>query len=58
MIAKHKSGKLGGETFVLKLSTGGLKIAYNSGYKLPDAVKAAGDAAIDGIKKGSIKVQP
>lgn len=58
MIAKNKSGTLGGETYVLRLSNGGLKIAYNPGYKLPDAAKAAGDAAIDGIKKGTIKVQP
>jgi basic membrane lipoprotein Med (substrate-binding protein (PBP1-ABC) superfamily) len=58
MIAKNKSGKLGGETYVLHLSNGGLKIAYNPGFKLPDAAKAAGDAAIDGIKKGTIKVQP
>ena len=36
----------------------GLKIAYNPGYSLPADVKAAGDAAIEGIKSGSIKVTP
>jgi hypothetical protein len=35
-----------------------LKIAYNPGYSLPADVKAAGDAAIEGIKSGSIKVTP
>jgi hypothetical protein len=58
MIAKHKAGTLGGEVFTLRLSNGGLKIAYNAGYKLATEAKAAGDAAIEGIKKGTIKVQP
>jgi len=58
MIKNRKSGKLGGDKFVLQLKNSGLKIAYNSGYKLPDAVKAAGDKAIAGIKDGSIKVNP
>ena len=58
MIKNRKAGKLGGDKFVLQLKNGGLKIAYNSGYKLPDAVKAAGDKAIAGIKDGSIKVNP
>ena len=31
---------------------------YNSGYKLPDDVKKAGDAAIEAIKNGTIKVNP
>jgi basic membrane protein A len=58
MIKNRQSGKLGGDKFVLQLKNGGLKIAYNSGYKLPDDVKAAGDKAIAGIKDGSIKVNP
>ncbi len=58
MIAKYKAGKLGGEGFVLKLSNGGLKIAFNSGYNLSADAKAAGQAAVDGITKGTIKVQP
>ena len=58
MIDNRKAGKLGGETFTLQLKNGGLKIAYNPGYKLPADVKAAGDAAIEGIKSGSIKVEP
>jgi basic membrane protein A len=58
MIAKHKSGKLGGETYVLKLANGGLKIAFNPQYSLPADARAAAEAAIEGIKSGSIKVQP
>jgi basic membrane protein A len=58
MIADRKAGKLGGETFTLQLSNGGLKIVYNTGYKLPDDVKAAAEKAIAGIKDGSIKVEP
>lgn len=58
MIAKYKTGKLGGEGFVLRLSNGGLKIAFNPGYALAADVKAAGQAAIDGITKGTIKVEP
>jgi basic membrane protein A len=58
MIKNHQAGKLGGDKYVLQLKNAGLKILYNSGYKLPDNVKKAGDAAIEGIKSGSIKVNP
>ncbi len=58
MIMNNKFGKLGGTTYVLQIKNGGLKIAYNSGYKLLDDVKKAGDAAIEGIRNGSIKVNP
>ncbi len=58
MIDNRKAGKLGGDTFTLQLKNGGLKVAYNSGYSLPADVKSAGDAAIEGIKSGSIKVTP
>jgi basic membrane protein A len=58
MIENRKKGKLGGEKFVLQLKNSGLKIGYNPGYKLADDVKKAGDAAIEGIKSGSIKVNP
>ena len=58
MIANRKAGKLGGDTYILKLSNDGLQIVYNPAYKLPDEVKKAGDAAIEGIKNGSIKVNP
>jgi len=58
IISQHKAGVLGGKTYVLTLENGGLKVAYNPAYSLPKAVKSAGDAAISGIVKGSIKVQP
>jgi basic membrane lipoprotein Med (substrate-binding protein (PBP1-ABC) superfamily) len=58
IIAKHKDGTLGGITYTLTLSNGGLKIAYNPSFSLPAGVKAAGDAAIKGIANGSITVNP
>lgn len=58
MIAKHQAGTLGGSTYTLTLANKGLKIAYNSGYNLSADVKAAGDAAIQGIQGGTIKVNP
>ena len=58
MIAKVKAGTLGGETFTLHLANDGLKIAYSSGYTVSAEAKAAADAAIEGIKSGSIKALP
>lgn len=58
IISQHKAGVLGGKTYVLTLENGGLKVTYNPSYSLPKAAKSAGDAAIAGITKGSIKVEP
>jgi len=58
IIASRAAGTLGGKTYVLQLSNGGLKIAFNAGYNLPADVKAAAEAAIEGIKSGSIVVEP
>src|SRR6266702_7537840 len=58
IINNRKGGKLGGDKFVLRLNNGGLKVVYNSSYKLPATAKAAGDKAIQGISNGSIKVTP
>ena len=58
MIAKHKAGTLGGTTYTLHLANDGLKIGFNPGYNLSPEAKAAAEAAIEGIKNGSIKVQP
>ena len=58
IISQHKAGILGGKTYTLTLDNGGLKVSYNPSYSLPSSVKRAGDAAISGIAKGSIKVQP
>ena len=58
MIAKHQAGTLGGSVYTLTLKNAGLKIAYNPGYSLPADVKAAGDAAAQGIVNGTITVTP
>jgi basic membrane protein A len=58
MIANHKAGTLGGKTFTLTLANGGLKIAYSPQYSLDPAAKAAGEAAIEGIKSGTIVPVP
>jgi basic membrane lipoprotein Med (substrate-binding protein (PBP1-ABC) superfamily) len=58
MIAKIKTGKLGGDVYTLQLKNGGLKIAYNSGFSLPADAKAAGDKAIADITSGAVKVNP
>jgi basic membrane protein A len=58
IIQNRKNGKLGGEKFVLQLKNDGLKMVYNPQYNLPADVKAAGDKAIEGIKAGTIKVNP
>jgi len=58
MIAKIKTGKLGGDVYTLQLKNGGLKIAYNSGYSLPADAKTAGDKAIADITSGAVKVNP
>jgi basic membrane protein A and related proteins len=50
-----KAGTLGGQTYTIDLENGGEVIEYNSDYNLPAEVKAAGDAAIEGIKSGSIQ---
>ncbi|HBG74844.1 MAG: BMP family ABC transporter substrate-binding protein [Chloroflexi bacterium GWB2_49_20] len=58
IIAKHLAGTLGGETYILQLKNGGLKIAFNPGYALPAEVKAAGEKAIEDITAGTIVVNP
>jgi basic membrane lipoprotein Med (substrate-binding protein (PBP1-ABC) superfamily) len=58
IIKDNKAGKLGGDKYVAELKNGGLKIVYNPGFKLPDAVKKAGDKAIKDITSGTIKVKP
>jgi basic membrane lipoprotein Med (substrate-binding protein (PBP1-ABC) superfamily) len=58
ILAKRKAGTLGGVAYTLTLANGGLKVAYNPAYKLPAAVKSAGDAAIKGIASGTTKVNP
>ncbi len=51
-----KAGTLGGTAFSIDLANKGEVIEMNPDYKLPDDVKAAAQAAIDGISKGTITV--
>jgi len=58
ILAKRKAGVLGGVVYTLTLDNGGLKVAYNPGFKLPESIKKAGLDAAQGISKGAIKVTP
>lgn len=58
MIDLIEDGTYGGQSFGLTLENGGLVIEYNPDFTLTDDVKAAADAAIDGIIDGSITVLP
>ncbi|MFN2145407.1 MAG: BMP family protein, partial [Anaerolineales bacterium] len=55
MISLIEDGTYGGQAFVITLANGGLEVEFNADYALPDDVKAAAQAAIDGIVGGSIK---
>ncbi len=57
MLALIDEGTLGGENYFISLANGGLEIAYNPAYDLPDEVIAAADAATAGIIDGSITVE-
>jgi basic membrane protein A len=54
MISKIQAGTLGGEIYSITLANEGLVIEFNDGFDLPDDVRAKADAAIAGIKDGSI----
>ncbi len=56
IIANVKEGKLGGEAYAITLENGGLIMEYNDAYDLPDAARAAADAAVEGIIDGSITI--
>ncbi|MDC7219420.1 MAG: BMP family protein [Spirochaetales bacterium] len=58
IIAATDEGKYGGDTYILTLANGGLKIAYNPAFDLSEDVKAKADAVIEGIIDGSITVTP
>jgi len=54
IIANIEGGTVGGEIYEINLANGGLVIEFNDGFDLSDDVRAKADAAIDGIKSGSI----
>jgi basic membrane protein A len=56
MLELIKAGTYGGTAYTVTLENEGLLIEYNDGFDLPAEVKALGDAAIQGIKDGSISV--
>jgi basic membrane lipoprotein Med (substrate-binding protein (PBP1-ABC) superfamily) len=58
MIAATDQGIYGGETYILTLENGGLQIAFNPGFDIPDDVMEAAEEAIAGIADGSIVVTP
>jgi basic membrane protein A len=56
VVTKVQTGTLGGESFTINLSNGGEVIEYNPAYALPANAKALGDATIQGIIDGTIKI--
>lgn len=54
MIASRKAGVLGGKAYTLTFKNSGLRIQYNDKVTISAEAKAAVDAAIAGIKDGSI----
>jgi len=56
IIANIDNGVYGGEAYTITLENDGLMMDYNSEYDLPDDVKAAADAAVEGIIDGSIEI--
>ena len=57
MIALHNSGTLGGKVYTLTL-TDGLEMHLSDNPALTDEIRTAADAAIAGIKDGSIDPMP
>ena len=56
MLALIKEGTYGGTAYTITLSNGGLVMDYNSGYDLPDEIKALADETVQGIIDGSIVI--
>lgn len=57
MIALHQSGALGGKVYSLTLADG-LNVQLSDNAALTDEIRAAADAAIEGIKSGEITPLP
>ncbi len=56
MISLINAGTLGGKVFTANLANGGEVIEFNADYALSADAKAAAEAAISGIKDGSVKI--
>ncbi len=53
---KIRAGKLGGNTYTIRLDNGGEKIVFNPKYKLPANVKAQAEKLISEISSGKLSV--
>jgi basic membrane protein A len=56
VIAKIQAGTLGGESFTINIANGGEVIEYNPDYIIPDDVRSLGNAAVQKISNGSLKI--
>ncbi|MBC8332314.1 MAG: BMP family protein [Anaerolineae bacterium] len=56
ILANIENGVYGGEAYTITLANGGLVMDYNGAFELSDDVKAAADAAAQGIIDGSIEI--
>lgn len=56
IIATRAAGVMGGKIYTATFKNGGVAMKYNDAYKLDPAIKAAGDAALEGLNKGEIKI--
>jgi basic membrane lipoprotein Med (substrate-binding protein (PBP1-ABC) superfamily) len=54
IIRSHELGVMGGKSYTLTFANEGLVLDYNENVEVPAEIKAAADAAIEGIKSGSI----
>ncbi|MFW6215664.1 MAG: BMP family lipoprotein [Alkalispirochaetaceae bacterium] len=58
MISNAQNGIYGGESYILSLSNGGLRMAYNEDFDIPQEAVDSAEEAIQGIIDGSIIVNP
>lgn len=54
MVKSVRAGVLGGKSYTLTFKNGGLILKYNDKVTVPDDIKAAAQAAMDGIKNNTI----
>ncbi len=56
IVALRESGVLGGRSFEANLENGGEVIAFNPNFELPEDVRTAAEATIQGIIEGTITI--
>ena len=57
IVSLRAEGILGGQSFVANLANGGQVMAFNPDFDLPEEVKAAAEATIQGIIDGTIEIE-